>query len=324
MPVPHWGLQLNGIELSSHALGMKIRLLLQAGGQDFLFAESNSDTSALADLLADGIEVRKAQGKANCVGAHAYLSEDERRRVLFLVDCDGEDNSKILGIPSMIISSNRDLESDMFFVLRSYERLILTHLAERDGGIGDFRIRALECLNFVVHVTTLVGQIRDLAVARGLPTKIFDESTQKKRKVGVRDIGDLAQRCISLKAPLFEDLLAQFQSVLDWPSGTELVLSALSRENATKPCRAHSLPDCLGCRARRFANGHDLIDLGARVLHSQILGLQGEPDYRNFERNLRLAIVSERCLAWATYDRMRRYERWSGKAVLKERLDLSA
>ncbi|MFJ5694763.1 hypothetical protein ACIP9X_13015 [Arthrobacter sp. NPDC093125] len=309
-------LQFNGPQL-----GQKIRMVLQTLPSDHavLVAESNADTSALSGILSDAVHVQKGMGKINCVGAHRYLTDEERRRALFLVDCDGEDNQELLSKDALILSENRDLESDMFFRMRSFEELLVRHFAQQDGSLSNFRSAARECHDFVLETATRVGLIRDIANRLGLQTRLDDILTGKRRKVGVRDLKDIDIYCSSLQAPTFGTILAEFRDLLGWTSVEMIKVRNSSENNSAKKCRMHNESDCLACKGRRFANGHELVDLGARVLAFKRHGSEGlqTPGFREFEHLLRASVTSEACADWPTVARIRRFESWGGFSILR-------
>lgn len=285
-----------------------------------LVAESHADTSALSAILADAVHLQKGMGKTNCVGAWDYLSEDEKRRALFLVDCDGEDNSHLLGHKGLIVSEHRDLESDVFLRLRGFEELLVRKLAERDGSLSSFRATARNCHAFIIELATTVGMIRDLANRRRLGTRIRDEQTGKRRKVGVRDLRNLNSYCRTMEAASFDVVLAEFQILLGWSEEQISTLRQDSKTNASKTCRLHDSADCAYCKGRRFANGHELVDLGARVLalHHDHPEQHDNPNFQEFESLLRASVAGGWSAGWPTVDRMRRFEDWSGYSVLRE------
>ncbi len=284
-----------------------------------LVAESNADTSALSGILADAVHVQKGMGKVNCVGAHQYLTDEERRRTLFLVDCDGEDNQELLAKDALIISENRDLESDMFFRLRSFEEILVRQFAQKDGSLSLFRTAARECHSFVLELATRVGLIRDIANRLGLQTRLEDMCTGKRRKVSVRDLKDIDTYCSSLQTPAFETILSEFRNLLTWTDGDVISVRNSSAANSVKKCRIHNESDCLACKGRRFANGHELVDLGARVLAFKRHGGEGPPapNFREFEHLLRASVTSDACADWQTVTRIRRFETWGGFTILR-------
>ncbi|MFE5836683.1 hypothetical protein [Arthrobacter sp. NPDC056493] len=313
---------MTNLQFNGSQLGQKIRMVLQTLPPDHavIVAESHADTSALSGILADAVHLQKGMGKANCVGAWNYLTEDEKRRALFLVDCDGEDNSHLLGDKGLIVSEHRDLESDLFLRLRGFEELLVRKLAEQDGSLSSFRASARNCHAFVLELATIVGMIRDLANRRTLPTRIRDEQNGKRRKFGVRDLKNLNSYCRTLEAASFDVVLVEFQMLMGWSEEQTTWIRRDSKNNASKSCRRHDLADCTYCKGRRFANGHELVDLGARVLalrHHQP-EQHDNPNFQEFESLLRATVAGGSSAGWPTVDRMRRFEDWSGFSVLRE------
>lgn len=293
-------------------------MMMRTTDATLLVAESNSDTNTLAHLLDDNVRLQKGQGKVNCVGAHQYLNAEERKRALFLVDCDGEDNDAILGKEGLVVSQNRDLEADLFFCLSSFENIIVSKLAVTDGDVRHFRTEARACLEFATDLATQVGLIRDLAARRRMRVKVWDKSQGKKRKIGIRDISNVDDLCGGIASTGLEQIVAEFAGLLDWTVDEQRELLSISASNASHPCRMHTAQNCPPCKARRFANGHELVDIGARLLALRFGDDSEEADFVAFEKSLRLSPSPFEIQQWNTLRRFRRFEEWSGTRILRE------
>lgn len=290
---------------------------MRATDATLLVAESKADTSTLAHLLTDNVRLQKGQGKINCVGAHDYLTTEERKRAVFLVDCDGEDNDKILGGESLVITENRDLEADLFFRLTSFENIIVSRLASADGDVKDFRDEARKCLLFAQELATNVGIILDTAVQRGYQVKLWDNIEGKKRRIGIRDIARIDNYCSELATLTVAQILDEFATLLGWPEEAKHNILRDSAVNALRLCRYHATADCSPCKARRFANGHELVDIGARLVALRIVGEHEKADFKAFERLLRSSYTPSHLNQWGIVHRVRKFEEWSGKSVLR-------
>lgn len=306
----------------SRSFGQEVRLKLRTLKNDdvLLISESPDDARTMAKYLANNVRFKPASGKRNSLAAHEYLTESEHRNVLFMVDCDGEDNKKILNLPNLIITDNRDLESDYFLILGAFKELtvqaLLRHPEHED--IYEVRVLADKINSFVVDVAEKIGRIRTQAARAKLKIKVTEEG-KRPRKLDARDLSNIEQRSATLAPFSYEEISKEFAAINNWDENWPIRLGQWEKTGNRKICRKHTENDCSSCKVRRFANGHDLIQLAARAYNFHVLRkpVDSIVDYKAFEELLRSS-GSHNATEWSMVTRSRKFEAWSNKQVLRQ------
>jgi hypothetical protein len=278
-----------------------------------LVVEGASDKRALFPLLDDGVFVVPANGKEMLLGAYSALQGEGLTRCLYLVDCDGSLEAKWRGMPDLIISQNRDMEADLLFQLDAFSGVSREYLAHKFDSVGQLRPVAAQKLEFCAQLTAQVGMVLDAARAKGLPTRVVDGVTNKRRKVELRDVDGFEAWVSKGELPPSPVLLGALGDALGWLDDDKNALDSIVALGGHKLCRAHSTASCAPCQARRFSNGHHLVETLAQVLRSS---LGRDVSVASAAEATRMSLDPGRLSAWDVVARIRTWEAASGGVVL--------
>lgn len=288
------------------ALAQSIRQRLQAlpPASPLLVVEGSTDKRALLPFLLPDVVVVPARGKDMLLGAYALLEPDSLSNCLFVVDCDGETASEWKGRPNLIISENRDIEADLLFELSAFDRLVAEYLGAGLSTPSDVASQAAGLLLQCSELTANLGVLLDSARQRGLRVRVIDGVTGVKRRAAPSDLPSLEAWLSSGHAPNYREVLQDLKGLLAW-SDTDLAAVELdARAGEGKSCRAHGRARCIPCRARRYSNGHDLVQAITRALRSRI----GELEQTEVERAVRMCADKQLADRWIVAQRVRLWE----------------
>lgn len=323
---------MNSLRLPPDAFGQKLRMKLNSltSDQSLLVLEGKSDSSALLKFFNSDVHFQAAQGKMNALSARNYLSEEENERILYVVDCDGDEaRGSYTSIPNVIITETRDLESDFFLVHKSFESLLQSAYAAQEVSFhsSEAHSYANRIGSYTLQIASDFCRVRSLANKLNLPTKVrFDElgSQIKPRKLGIRDVPNIDTICKNLDEINFETYLEVGQNKLNWTLTDIERIKQLDRNRSNKNCKMHKEKDCPSCAIRLFANGHEIVDLAARVYYYHVLqkSLDFEIDYHDFSSNL-FGRVNNSPMDWSLIQRTRLFENWSNRRLLDPRFHRS-
>ncbi|CAL8977581.1 hypothetical protein PROP_02226 [Propionicimonas sp. T2.31MG-18] len=291
-----------------------LRMLVTTSPADgvILVVEGPSDVRALRPLVNPGVHIQALGGKSLVVGAHQNLGSAHERRVLFLVDCDNEDNTPVKGLPNLIITSHRDLECDLLFHLDGAKRAALDCFSS--GLDHESVVKAIKKeLVVSTEVACRFNATKDEARLLQLPLGIRDVTTGKKRRFALEDLPrfeEWAQGTSDLRIP---DIAARLGEKLGWTTGQVALVANAAVARWGSACKRHSVSACASCGRMRLCNGHDLeAALVARF------NRQGSSITRTeMERLVRVGADVSLANGWPVVDRIRRFEGWAGLRVLR-------
>lgn len=277
-----------------------------------LVVEGLTDRRALAHLLHPNVRVVPAKGKDALLAAYDELGRSGRRSgVYFIADCDDRTASERMGLPDLSITEYRDLEADLVFVLRSFERVALDYLSDTQETVALAEASAERVLQYAVSVAVQICRIRQLAAGLGMRVRFVDSKGQRRP---VRP-WDISRQLLVLEdsAPIGPIVKA----VAGHTGWTIAERRSLLRElDVLNECE-HAAPICDGCNATRYCSGHDLVHaLTLALIRETGLPLQ----YRDIERLLRVASDHAAATSWIVRRRARGWEQETGLRLFRRDL----
>jgi hypothetical protein len=279
-------------------------------GWSFLVVEGTSDKRALAPLLGDRFYYIPARGKDMVLHAQERLTAEGVNDCLFLVDCDGEVDPQRLGMSNLIVSSNRDLEADLLFELKAFDRIALEYLSDFGYGSSECERVGRELLAFVSGITARLGIGLDAARQLGLPVKILDQEQNRRRRVSLLDVPEMLSWVNNFVPVDSLDVAEAVARLLSWGEGELQSVAQIAERGASKLCRLHGLAACPSCTPRRYSNGRDLI-AGLSLALSQRCGFKVTE--AELSRSLRLATSPLSASNWSVALRVDAW--WVGRSV---------
>jgi hypothetical protein len=202
------------------------------------------------------------------------------------------------------VSSNRDIEADLLFVVGAFDRLALEYLAHMGATPDECRAKSAAVLGFAKQLTSDFGRILDSARHEGLRVSIHDPRTGTKRRLQLRDLPSFETWTKRRESAEESELTTQMGDVLGWSAGDRVGIVQRILEGSQKLCRAHQAAKCRSCTPRRFSNGHDLVDVLSGVFSTEAGFLVSEAE---FSRALRVAAPTDQLSSW---DVARRIQAW--------------
>jgi len=267
--------------------------------------EGATDRRALLPFLGPQVVVVPARGRPNAIAAHERSNGEGLTGVLFMIDCDGSVPSHLKGLPDLIISANRDLESDLLLELDALRRYALDVLADISTIRSDAESRIDRLLTRAAAVSAGLERVRRAARAMNVPTRFIDPITGQRRKVAAHDLPHgQSWMAADSPPPELEDIALAYQVVAGW-SQLELatVMTEVSR-NSASPCARHGAAGCTICETRALCVGHDLVEFV-----TQGLRLETGIDLEVYEVDRGIRVSSDRSLVsrWCVSTRGRRW-----------------
>lgn len=253
---------------SAAALAASIQLRRRSLPIDnvLLIVEGSTDGRSLLPFLNEKVHLVPSTGKDYLLGAYEALKQDPPINCLYLVDCDGQIDSRWLGQPDLIVSEYRDIEVDLLRVLRSFEVVGPEYLWNGQGSVGTARDLAAELCDFALDMAAVFGVIIDSAREAGLKIRIRDPHTGNLRRIRLGDLASFDSWIGSGKVPSQEVMIEAISQFVGWSHTEKVEILESAQVGGRKHCRLHSLTCCRDCVARRFSNGHDTVAVLAALI----------------------------------------------------------
>lgn len=290
-----------------------LRMMIASAPEDeaIVVVEGASDVRALRPLVEAGVRIHALGGKSLIVGAHRDLEPSISERILFLVDCDNEDNDDLKGRHNLVITTYRDLECDLLFHLDGAKRAALECFGLDLNHESVFE-RLREELQLCTDLVCMFNATKDGARALQLPLRVRDQITGTKRRFGLADLPQLGQWAIGTHSLGIEEIATQLGQVLEWEGGCVAQVVTGAIECWDLACQRHSIEGCLTCKRMRLCNGHDLeAALVARFIH------QGSDiSLSEMERLVRVGADVGLLDSWPVVRRIRHFEGHTGLRIL--------
>ena len=302
------------VPAATFAQGIRMRLRRLRADEILLIVEGSSDKSALMRWLSSSVHVLPAAGKEQVVLSRDHLTPDERLRCTMIVDCDGRVEPAWLGDDDLIISEMRDLEADLIHHFAVVESLVFEHAWQLGSSKSELTHLAEQLQEFAVNLATVFGIVTDTAALVGVPTRVVDPHSGERRRLRLTDLSPAHLMGAWPEAPSLEKLTGLLGIKLTWTEAQPSAILALEARQRLKLCRAHTAPACIPCTARRFANGHDIID--ALWLGFQALGV-ADLESDALAREVRLAATGGTDM-WAVLRRLKARGSATGYSVLAQ------
>lgn len=290
---------------SAAAFAQAIRFRLQAlpDNVPILAVEGVSDRQAICRVAHPAVRVFPARGKEMVLRSREHLSADERLRCTFLIDCDGQVDASWLSDGDVVVSANRDLEADLVIELHAMQSVARDFLAPLFIGGEELAVEVSRLQDYVLEVTAVLGVVLDTARAQGRRTKLYDITEGRKRRVRPLDVPEVQLWLQTHHLPSLLEVAAALGSVLGWDESAVAEIASTATQGGAKLCARHHAQECRPCLARRFSNGHDIVDVAAIVLSDQAGYVVSSAE---IARSLRIALGGVSSATWLVTDRLRR------------------
>jgi 5S rRNA maturation endonuclease (ribonuclease M5) len=283
-------------------------------GVIFIIVEGKSDKQALSPHVIPDLILVSANGKANALGAFDQLSSARHERLVIVVDCDGEGKSDYLGKSNLIFTDQRDVEADSLHHSKAALHVAADLYLAVSENMRQAASRARAALQYSEDLSAALGTVLDSARSLGLKVRVQNAVTHTENRISVVDLPPFEKWLTDRFAPPELALVTEIDAMMSWPAGSALRVTEHAALRSEKSCRMHGKAQCLPCRRRNFANGHETIAILSKVL-SRETGEFCNP--ASLSRDVRLAARNELSAAWPLLHRMRRHE-----AVIRTKLVL--
>lgn len=270
-----------------------------------VIVEGSSDKRALSAFLNPDAVTIPANGKDFLIHAYDFLEARLRRGVIFLLDCDGRVDQRFKGNIDLVLTSNRDMEADLVFELNAVRRLAHEFLAPAASSAGEIEGFVASITADACTLSGTIGLTRDAAKEHGLPVRIRDHVTGKKRKVGLLDLSEATRWAADIRIFGVGELTNALGGFLGWTREQMAFVSGRSATVANAPCIKHSVNTCWPCLRRSNCNGHDLVDALYLVLCARH---RIDTRVEEVARALRMGIGPESLAAWTVARRISAWE----------------
>lgn len=194
------------------------------------------------------------------MSARLLLRAEELARTTFIVDCDGESTRAWLS-DEIIVTDTCDLEADLLIGLELSTSIATQVLARRYGDISAVHETAKSISTYAQDVSAGLGVVLNAGRSVGVSVSTRDLRTGKKRRTRLSDIPDAPKWASShSQTPEVTVLLDQVAALKGWSTADKDAVCARLSAGGKKPCRRHGTGNCSPCIARRFSNGHDVVE----------------------------------------------------------------
>jgi hypothetical protein len=280
-----------------------------------LIVEGTTDKSAMSTVLHDDVYLVPGRGKDTLLQAYEQLDGESVENCLFLIDCDGEDNTRLLGKANLIVSELRDVEADLVYRLRALQKVSIGLISEKEDSVASIRQQSHEIEEYGLRLTGAFGIVLDVARRQGLKLRLFDTATNRKRRLELRDMPSLGLWLLEQRIPTLSELACAMGDVLSWSAAECANVASHAAAGGAKECRKHARRSCSDCISRRFSNGHSLVEIYAYLLSQQLgVVIQARDIARSLRSSVDLRAVSE----WSTAIRMNKWQTVRGVNLLAD------
>lgn len=291
------------------AVRMKCRALLPE--QRLVIVEGRTDSLFMRQILRQEHKVHFSRGKDRIMPAYEDLTREFGDSLVFLVDCDDSTPTSLKGRGNLVISQHRDLESDLVFALDGFRRVGI----ELYGAVTDENSPVEPLVETALlassEVAASLHDVRVAARSLGLPLKIRDPRTNRKRGLRPLDVSDTTSWFHDRHDDRVSAIATSLSTALRWPSDQMTDVVSLSRRQT--PCSRHAVLHCYQCAKLCKVNGHDLVQLLVVRMHFDT-GMSVSEE--QLARDLRVSSDLRKAETWHVVQRLRRWEASAGSQLL--------
>jgi len=283
----------------------------EPAGTPVIVVEGPDDCRTLAGLVDSSVKLYSAGGKSAVIGARrAQLVS--HLEYLFIVDCDGEDNSELLGHDDVIVTERRDLESDLMFGLEGLRAAVFSLLGnvQQPSQIWGTYSALLDLAEVYSSKFTLA---KNAAREQGIRVRTIDPQTNLRRKLRLDDLPGLISRIGQGVRPRDKDIVIAISRTLGWSRREQRLVLLRLAEYSAELCTRHSLTKCHQCLQSSHCNGHDMQTVMAIRL-SDIIGRAVTA--QELAEMVRQGVDKRRLLSWDVAQRIRLFEAKIGQSIL--------
>jgi hypothetical protein len=286
---------------AAFAQSVRQRLDNLPNGVAVAIVEGASDKQSLAQILHPTARVVPARGKEMVLLSREHFTTQEQRRLVLVVDCDGQSNSAWFEDGMVIVSESRDMDADLILILGAFERVLTDYVIGRFDSPSEAEAEVAFWRIFASATTANFGIVLDAARALGKPIKIADPVSELRRRIGVRDLDETQWWIAKRSIPSIQTMARSLATKIGWSDQTLEAVVELAVDGGAKRCRHHSIGDCVSCKTRRFSNGHDIVDLVATIA-----SFEGGFQVTSGEiaRAFRIGYQGERAPVWEVHKRL--------------------
>lgn len=293
------------------------RLRELAGTRPVLVVEGKDDKTALMPFLIPSTEVISADGKEKLLAAYRDVPRGPLRdHLLFIMDCDGETSTDYKGEIDLVLTTNRDIESDVILQLNPSLRAGVEVFGSLLDSGEDAVALMDDCIDIAGRFSALLGLVLMVADSYRMQTRT-QPNKGALRKLAVLDIvrpDDI--KAMSDFANVGE-LVAAVAHVMQWGmEESDDVLKAVSIHIAAE-CRRHRRNFCPTCLIQRSANGHHFVQAIAALANNEGVN---EADPSRIASILRTSTQVTTFVSWPSIRRIRTWQEISGCEVLGVRV----
>ena len=290
-----------------------MRVRAMPSGSALLVVEGSTDRSVLLPFASESTIIVVSRGKDRLVPAYQQLAPGLRHSVLFVLDCDGNTPGHLKGKEDLVLSTNRDLESDLIFELDVLQRVVLEILADRVESLASARAVTDQLVAAAADYATSLGIVQDSARCLKLPVRVVDALTGRKRRLRPSDLVGINKALSGDTLVDCYEVAKDAAAVLGWSASQYRRVEGAIQRTEQNECTRHRSVGCLTCRRMRHCNGHSLVDALARALFV----VEGHRmPAEELDRLLRVASTGAVVDNWAVLARVKRWQQARGIAAL--------
>lgn len=292
---------------------IKQRYRAMGRGNALVVVEGPTDRKTLLPMVKEGTRIVAGNGRDMVLDAYRELKGAGFDRCLFIVDCDNNFPADMKGQSDLIVTMNRDIESDSLFELEGYNRIAFEYLDVGDPGPEELATRRQEVLDFACELCCKFGLVKDVARMRGLPLRLPNPMTGQRVRVTPADLPSVGGWVASQEVPSFAQLVVELSRLLSWGNAVTTAVAVDSERLWYEPCGRHHQTCCGKCRTRALCNGHDLVSALAVDLS---IRLTFQVSSRDLDRLVRIGVDRELVSRWGVGRRIRAWEDKTSVPVL--------
>jgi hypothetical protein len=279
-----------------------------------LVVEGASDKRLLFPFIVSTAVVIPSRGRDNLIYAFDHLERALRGGVVFLLDCDDAVQERLKGHADLIITANRDIESDMLFELNALSRVAYEYLADRVSQPREVIEMSDDLRDSAAAMAAMLGVVRKAASTFDLPVRVSDARSGKRRSIRLTDLVSVTRTHDSIEPmQILSEMASDVADVIGWSSDNLDKVRLKAEKIYLAACGRHGFSNCASCNRMSLCNGHDVVDALAVILkmkHEVVVRPQV------LARSLRVAADMTRMPEWSVAKRIRRWEKNTGVRLL--------
>ncbi|PUB31952.1 hypothetical protein C8K30_101472 [Promicromonospora sp. AC04] len=212
------------------------------------------------------VRVVPAHGKDIILGSLDHLNARELASCTFVVDCDGEVESKWRTREDIVISQHRDLDIDTAVLGGGLRHAVLDYVGPMFESRRESEVFTARLIDFAMGLSGTFGVAAD--AARSIPDLPLRLSVTDghRRKIELSDLTSSSRWVSDLSIPSVATIIDELADALSWNKDNITKVHQIAALGESKMCRMHHKTGCDKCMIRRYSGGHTFHSFLASIL----------------------------------------------------------